>query len=310
MIDHAVSPAATQGIEAALRRGLVRGDAAAASALPVLRHLVAADGNEAFGEDILARVRSMLNDMAAQLLDAMIGDVDRRPHAPDEIAVLSRALLDDAGVLAHAHVAAIEWQLTCSLHDRLALDPVNTPLVQTQIAEGRAGALAFLGAQASWYQDHQRFTLPLSRLPVETLDAVLGILRQLVDGEQSLAQRVGEVEDALRAAHAATADRIELARQVASDADEVSAVSVQEAGVAVFLTALADRSGAARDEIVLSTLPQQKSRFMLRMLAAGVSPYCLQRQVQAIHRNTVLPDGLDGIDPQRAALVLAEGHRL
>lgn len=308
MIDQAVTPAAILDAEAALRRDLVRGDTAAASALPVLRHLAATDDTSAFSEEVIASVRGMLADLAAQLLDAMIGQADRRSHAPDEIAVLTRALLGDARVLGHVHAVAIEWQSTRSLLHRAALDPVCPPLVQEQMAAGNALARAFLDAQACWVGYRHRTVLPIADLPLETFEAVLGILRLLVDGEPTLAERVQAVEIELRGRRPIGHDRLQLAQQLAEQVGSSQLLSVESSGVAIFLTALALRSGATRDEMVMATLPDQKARFVLRLLAAGVSPSRLSRQLHLIHQDAQLPAGIEGMDARSALRVLSVGR--
>ncbi|MFD2136079.1 hypothetical protein ACFSLT_14630 [Novosphingobium resinovorum] len=272
MIDQAVHPANTQAAEAALRRDLVRGDAAAASALPMLRYLVAADQSAALSEEILARVRGILSDIAGQLLDALIGTADRRAHAPDEIAVLTRAFLDDAALLAHVHAVALEWQLTERLQERLALDPVASPFVRDRIASGDASAHGFLSAQARWSQGQRRMALSVAELPEAVLEAVLAILRALVGAEPALSERASAVEREVRSSHAAVSNRLIWAERMVADLDPAVALSISQCGVTLFLSALALASGQVRDATVMATLPDQQARLALTLLAAGRPP--------------------------------------
>ena len=307
MIDQAVHPADTQAAEAALRRDLVRGDSAAASALPVLRYLVAAEQSAALSEEILARVRGILSDIAGQLLDALIGSADRRAHAPEEIAVLTRAFLDEPALLAHVHAVALEWQLTERLQDRLGLDPVAPPLMQDLLASRDASARGFLAAQARWSQGQRRMALPLAELPQGVLEAVLAILRSLVGAEPTLSERALAVEEEVRRTHREASNRLTCADRVVADLSLESSLSISQAGVALFLTALARRSGEPRDAVTMATLPAQQVRLALCLLAAQAPAEVAEGQVRAIHGVTSLPAGLAKIDAWRAASILSNG---
>ncbi|AOR75864.1 hypothetical protein QUC32_16315 [Novosphingobium resinovorum] len=307
MIDQAAHPADTQAVEAALRRDLVRGDAAAASALPVLRYLVAAEQNAALSEEILARVKGILADIAGQLLDALIGSADRRAHAPEEIAVLTRAFLDEPVLLAHIHAAALEWQLTERLQERIGLDPVASPLIRERAGCGDALARGFLAAQANWSQGQRRMALPLAELPDAVLEAVLAILRALVGAEPALSERASAVEAEARRHHAAHANRLQWAERLVADLDTETALSISHAGVALFLTALSLRSGEPRDVAATATQPGQQARLALSLLAAQLPSGLAEEQVLAIHAGANLPNGLSGIDAWRAASILSNG---
>ncbi|MFN9634573.1 MAG: hypothetical protein ACK554_14235, partial [Erythrobacteraceae bacterium] len=60
-------------VEAILREELARESRALGSVVPVLRHLLASDGQRMVSDAILARVRGMLSDLAAQLIAAAAG---------------------------------------------------------------------------------------------------------------------------------------------------------------------------------------------------------------------------------------------
>lgn len=294
-------------MEAALRRDLVRGDAAAASALPVLRYLVAADQHAAFSEEILARVRGILANIAGQLLDALIGSADRRAHAPEEIAVLTRAFLDEPVLLAHVHAVSLEWQLTERLQERIGLDPVAAPLVQDRAIVGDEAARGFLAAQARWCNAQRRMALPLAELPDAVLEAVLAILRTLVGAEPTLSERARAVETEARRDHAAASSRLAWAGRLAADLPPEATLSIAQAGVALFLTALSLRSGEARDVAVMATQPGQQARLALSLLATQLPAALAEEQVAAIHSTADIPLGLSGIDAWRAASILSNG---
>ena len=57
-----------ESVEQVLRDELVRGDAVIASARPVLRHLLASEDSALFSDEMIARVRGMVLDVAQQLL--------------------------------------------------------------------------------------------------------------------------------------------------------------------------------------------------------------------------------------------------
>lgn len=307
MIDQAVPSADAQAAEAALRRDLARGDAAATSALPVLRYLVAAEEPALLSEEVLARVRGMLADVAAQLLDALIGKADRRAHAPDEIAVLTRAFLEDPVLLTHVHALALEWQLAERLHERLALDPVVSPLLEAGLAAGDVDARAFVAAQARWSQAQRRLALPLAELPGDVLEAVLGILRALVGAEPALSERALAVETEVRGAHAVGANRLALAARLVGKSEGEGSLTIANAGVALFLSALGLRAGLSREAAILATQPGQKARLALALLAAGASQARLDEQMLALHPASALPQGLAALDGRRAAAILSGG---
>ncbi|PNU06216.1 hypothetical protein [Novosphingobium guangzhouense] len=309
MIDQAALPADLQGAEAAIRRDLARSGAAAASTLPVLRYLVAAEPDNSFAEEVLARVKGILRDVAAQVLDALIGSIDRRAHAHEEVAVLSRAFLDDTIVLAHAHAVALEWQLTERLSTHLGLDPVVSPFVRARVAAGDALMREFLTAQARWVDRQRRMALPLVEVPAPVLDAVLAIVRALVEAEPALSNRVAAVEAEVRLRHDEISNRLMVAeRVVADDAFEATA-PVSACGVTLFLTAFAARSGQPRDGLVAAMQPGQQTRLALLLLAAGTPAALVDAQIREIHGRTGMPAVLAGIDAMRAAAILAQPGR-
>src|SRR3546814_4629440 len=71
-MNRAVMKAAPQGndVEAVMRQELALGDRALASVAPVLGHLLATPGQSLVSDDLVARMRGMLADIARQLLAA------------------------------------------------------------------------------------------------------------------------------------------------------------------------------------------------------------------------------------------------
>ena len=311
MIDQAVPPASTDGVETALREELARGDAMAGTVAPILHHLIAAGDVSVFSEEILARIRAMLADLAAELLDALIGADGRRAHSPGEVEVVGRALLDNPDLLTHLHGLALEWQLTERLQGRLALDPVVAPLLQGLIAsaDGEISALAraFFAVQARWCQSQRQMKLPLRELPADLLNIALYTLRTLAGVEPALAERATVVEGEIRRSYDEEATRLGLAaRLVVGLGNEAqAALSVAHGGVALFLTALALGSGQERDAAVLSTHEAQLARLALALRAAGLGPSAVEEQFLALHPEIMLPDGFERLASDRAAAILS-----
>ncbi|MCT2399512.1 hypothetical protein [Novosphingobium mangrovi (ex Huang et al. 2023)] len=318
MIDRTVHPASGDNVEAVLREELARGDAMAETVLPILRHLIAAEDSSVFSEEILARVRGMLADLAGGMLDAMANAAgpDEAFARDDGIAEqLTRAFMDNPALISHLHALALEWQLTERMQARLALDPVVSPMLQELISspdEGTQGlAMTFLAAQARWCQTQRRMTLPFRDLPGDLLHGVLASLRSLGEQRPDLAERTGRAETAIREAYDEGASRLGLAwRLVMTLGDgNRSALSLTHGGVALFLTALALGSGQARDVVVLSTHEAQLARLALALRTAGLEPSGIEEQFLALHPDVTLPEGFDRLGTDSAASILASGHQ-
>ena len=194
-----------ENVEIGLRDELLHGDALIGTIAPILRHLLANDEHSVFSDEIIARVRGMLGDIARQLLNELAvaaGSPDDRDHAPERIAQMVESLVGHAGFLAHIHALALEWQLTERMQARLALDPVLAPLLQALIASIDAGvassAMALLAAQARFATSQRRMQLPLGELPGDLVHTALLVLRgQAGDDADSQAAAV-QAEQALR----------------------------------------------------------------------------------------------------------------
>lgn len=307
MIDQAVPPADTETVVAALRDDLARGDAVAGTVAPILRHLVAAGDVSVFSEEILARVRAMLADLAIALLDALVGTESRRVHSAGEVEVVGRALLDNPALLTHLHSLALEWQLTERMQARLALDPVMSPLLQGLLPNDQGLAAAFVGAQARWCQAQRQMKLALRELPAELLNVALYTLRMLAGAEPELAERATVAETEIRASYDEASSRMGLAaRLVAGLGDGAwTALVLARAGVPLFLTAIAQGSGQNRDAVVLSTHEAQIARLALALRAAGLEPWLVEEQILALHSDMLLPEGFERIGSEQAATILS-----
>jgi len=302
-----------RSIEDSLRAELARGDAVASTIAPILRHLLANDDSSMFSDGILARVRGCLEHLAIQMLDAL-GKVGGSQHLPHELDTLCAALLDDGALLAHLHAAAIEWQLTERLEERLALDPVVPPLVQALVAspdsETQSLAMKLLAAQARWCQSQRRMQLPLYELPGELLHVVLLTMRSHAQDCDVPDERAALAEAQIRSGFDEGASRLGLAaRLVLGMANgAVAALSIAHAGVTLFLSALAMGSEQERDAVTLTTYEGQLARLALALRVAGLKPAAIEQQFLALQPDTALPESFDRLSVDAAAAILASGR--
>lgn len=314
MSEYTAMPTAAPGLDDVLRRELAVGDAQIASIGPILRHLLANEEHSVFGDDVIARVRAMLTNIAAQLLDALEvarGNGEERNHAPARIAALAEDIGRHAGFLSHVHALALEWQLTERLQDRLALDPVLSPLLQALIASTDAAissaSISLLAQQARFAQCQRRMQLPIPELPGDLFHAAVVALRNHAGPTDEDQAAAAAAEQAIRATYDESRSRLGLiARLVAGMGGGASAaLSVTHAGVGIFVTALALASGQDRDMAVLATNEAQVARLALALRASGLRPEAIEEQFVSLHPEISLPDGFDQLGADRAAALLA-----
>ena len=310
-----LSAMADAPVEDQLRVELVHGDAMIGTIGPILRHLLTNDDHSVFGDEIIARVRGAMADLARQLLDeaARAGDAAAAPiEDADRVAALVEAFVDQPGLLGHVHALALEWQLTERLQARLALDPVLSPLLQALVAspsgETSSQAMSMLAAQARFTQAQRRMQLPLAELPGDLLHGVLLALRAIhPDDAATIA-----AESAIRARYDEARSRLGLVARIVTGmgGGASAALAVSHAGVAIFLSALALASGQSRDLTVLSTNEGQVARLALALRAAGLKPGAVEEQFGSLHPDVILPEGFDGLGADRAAAMLARAGGL
>lgn len=318
MVDTLANTAFVDSVETVLRDELAHGDAMLGSIGPILRHLLANDDHSIFGDEIIARVRGMLADIARQLLDELAqarNDAALAPvhedHDDIHVATLLRGLIDVPGFMAHTHALALEWQLTERLQNRHGLDPVLTPLLQALIASSDAGtaaiAMNLLAAQARFVQSQRRMQLPLCELPADLLHGAVNAMRAFAGGHPQTAGQSAKAEQAVRQRYDESRSRLGLIARLVTGmgGGAVAALSVTHAGAAIFSSALAIAAGQDRDLAVLSTNESQMARLALALRAAGVKPHGVEEQFIALHPDVTLPDGFERIGPDRAAAILA-----
>lgn len=317
MTDGSAQISAARGVEAILLGDLASGDAVLATVTPIMRHLLDGGGGTIFGDAVIAGVRGMAADLARQLLDAAAsfeGQIERREHAASSIAELVAALTISPALIGHLHALALEWKLAQSLQARLSLDPVLSPLVQSEMAspdaERAALAMRFLAAQARFCQDQRRMQLPLTELPGDLLHGALLALRNVpLPGGEADAQKA---EALIRISYHESRTRLGLAsRFVVGMADNgLSALSVSNAGSALFLTALSLASSQDRDLVSLMADESQLARLALSLRACGLKQPAVEEQFLTLHPDISLPEGFDRISADQAAALLARSAQL
>ena len=314
MISTVSSPAGAESIESALRIGLASSDAAVESIVPILRHVLTSEDSSLFGDEIVARVRGMLADLAEQLLDRYQEPEDGAADQTAHVGVMSDALLESPALLNHLHALALEWQLTQRLEARFGVDPVLTPLLQALIASNKADtaslAMHLLAAQARHGQAQRRMSLPLLELPAELLHTALTALRSAGDklGQEAAAQ-VDEIQSRVRRDYNEASTRLGLASRLVSSlgTDARDALSIRHAGTTIFHSALAIGAGIDRDLAVLATHESQAARLALALRASGLKAAAVLEQCLALHPDFSFPDTLEGVSADRAAALLAAG---
>lgn len=306
----------TGGIASAMRSELKRGDRVLGARGVVLRHIIGCEDRAMFSDAIVARVRGLANDIAAQLavkLADAAGEKDPDQWVEHLSEPLAGALIDEPLLLEHLHSVAMEWQLTESLERRAGMDPALSPLLQALISadDPNASSLAMdlLTGQAAFVRHMQRMTLPMTELPADVLFAVLNTLRGVVAGDLSFEQHARTAEHKIRTAYDESTTRIAVANRLvrALGAGAFAALSVSHAGVAVFLSALAATTGETRDDIASSTGESQLARLALSLRAAGLGDKEIEREFFAIHPDITLPDNFAALRGNDAQALLTGG---
>lgn len=305
-------------IETLLQDDLFHADQARVHMGPILRHLLRNDDSSIFSDEVIARVRGMLADIARQLVQALgeaAGHSDAAAWAREAGPGLVEMLAGNQALLDHLHMLAVEWQLAEKLQGRLGIDPVLTPLLQDIIASHdhdlAARGMNLLAAQARFGQAIRRMQIPLVELPGDLHHIALITMQAYVTEDPSGIAAADLAEATLRKARANAASRIDLLAYAisAAGARASATLSLQNSGVALFLTALGIGAGLTRETAVMCTTESQMPRLALSLAAAGLGREGLFETFSALHPDIALPEGLDQLHPDRAAALLA-GSRL
>lgn len=313
MIESAAPPSDEQA-DAVLRDALAQSDTLLQSAVPIMRHLLAAEHDAAFADEIVARVRGGVTDIARQLL-AAAGDGGPDARAVEDEAALGDlvdALVQLPGVIGHLHALALEWQLAERLRSRHALDPALPPLLEALIAseDGTTAALAMnlLAAQARFAQTQRRMQLPLHELPADLLHGALVALRTFAEADGKAQGVAAEAaETAIREDYDESRTRLGLTARLVTGmgGGAVAALSLTHAGVAIFASALAIASGEDRDAVLISTADRHAARFGLALRAAGLKHSAIEEQMLILRPAAPVAVDWDRLSGDRAAAILA-----
>ena len=314
MTDNSAQTISVEAVATVLRDELAHGDALIGTISPILRHLLTNDEHSVFGDEIIARVRGMMSDVARQLLDQLTlaaGNDDERDHAPARIHALVAGLVAHSGFLGHVHALALEWQLSERLQARLSLDPVLSPLLQALIASSDASvasnSVALLASQARFVQNQRRMQLPLGELPGDLLHTAVLAMRGQAGLDQAGQDLATAAEQAIRQGYDEGRTRLGLMARLITGmgGGATAALSVSHAGVAMFLSALGLASGQDRDMAVLATNEGQLARLALALRAAGLKPQTIEEQFVSLHPDVALPPGFEQLGADYAAALLA-----
>jgi hypothetical protein len=311
MNDAAMTEPGADPLERALHEELMRGDAVIGASRPILRHLLANEDYTLFSEEMVAHVRGMIFDLAWQLLSGWAeaaGLADKTSFIEVRQESLAQLLFHDHPLIGHAHALATEGQLAERLQRESGIDAVLSPLVQDLAASADPAvadlAMALLAAQARFLQAQRRMELPLAELPGDLFHRALVQLRTfLADGEPA----AEDPERHLRGGYEEGGGRLGLLARLVARAlpDTGRALALDQAGVAIFASALAMASGQDRELAVLSFAERQFSRLALGLRGAGLAQDAMAREFLLIHPDIALPEGFDSIPPARALELLA-----
>lgn len=298
-------------VEALMRQELGLGDQALASVAPVLAHLLTSAGHVLISEDIVARIRGMLSDLAEQLLraeTAALGKQAEKDPIEERLDRLAARLAESGIVLGYCYAVAVEGILTEELEQRAGIDQVLPPLMQELIAsddEATADlAMAAMAAQARFVQTQRRMGLPLPEVPAELFHELVKLWSQFARDVDPATR--SQVEALLRASHDESASRHGLLTRLVSrlNAGARAAMAVEHGGFALFVTALASLARQPRELAVLSCHPRQQARLALGLRAAGLKLEEIAQQLLLLQPESCLPEGFAEIGTDQARALL------
>ena len=296
-----------------LRCALARGDRTLSKIEPILGHLLSTPDHSLFSDEIIARLRGMLNDLAWQILRVQAeatGQSGREAFAERHGEALAAHFQTRGALLSHCHALAVEWQLTERLETQNGLDPVLSPVLQALIAHPdpsmASAAMSALAAQARFAQAQRRMELPLAELPADLFHETL-LAWRAYNGERA-SDALTRAESKLRSGHDESAGRLALFARLIAGAgkDGLDALIPDQAGAGLFFTALAARSGQERVFAILSSNARQIARLALGLRAAGLDAGQIDEVLLRLHPQAAPIPELDRISGEDARRMLAE----
>jgi hypothetical protein len=276
---------------------LAQADHRLASAESVLVQMVRLGPCRLLDDETVARVRALVGDLAAQLA-AGCEDPDLNGRQSEQLCGMLREMLaGHRAILMHAHALAVEWRLTSALATRGAIDPLLPPLVRHALyrqvenddlaAHAQAQAQALIAVQTSLGEALRRMQLPLAELPGDLLHLACAI-RDAARAELGLPDLHALRREGAGADHQPgqgnVQGRLALLRQIVAGLGDHSGLALQidQAGVPLFLSALALASGAPRELVTLATAEDDPARLALLLRMAGLSADEAAAQLLAI----------------------------
>ena len=311
MSEQSQSGPSAETVEEILRGELAHGDVMLATAPPILRHMLANGDHALFSDEVIAKVRGSMMHLARQMLFAVAdkaGIADRGAFAAERQDAIAHAMLNDTDFLAYAHALTLEAQIAERLEVRSGIDPVLSPLLQELAASSEqhtaAAAMQALAAQARFMQHTRRMELPLGELPESLFDSALRMLGEQASDMAHAAASAGQTMTEARSAGQPRVRKLEkLVSGMGSKAKR--ALEIDNAGVSMFVTALAMASDQPRETAILSLGENQCARLALALRAAGLGQGAVEEQFLYLHPDIALPEGFDKLRADRAAALLA-----
>lgn len=312
-METCVPDAAERDRAAELRTALAGGNAVLARVTPILEHLLSTPDHSLFSDELVARIRGMCNDLAWQILRAQAeatGEAGREAFADKHGEALAQHFFTSPRILSHCHALALEWQLATRMEAQYGLDPVLSPMLQSLIASQDSGqasaAMGALAAQARFAQSQRRMELPLAELPGDLFHELLLGWRSFYAERRSDAMIRAEAK--LRNAYDESSARLALLARLVAGLGEAAAraLDIEEAGVALFVSALAAKSSQSRNLAILSTNEKQVARLALALRGCGLSAAEANSQILRLHPQCEPQAGLDALTPAEAKQWLAE----
>jgi len=299
-----VGPRASYPAEPAvhpLRAALAESERLLAASAPALAHLLSIPDRSLVSEAVVAQVSGMLADLAQRLATVAAGDGDRE----DAVVETIRERLGQLEALrAHCLALALEWRLALQIEHEAGLDPVMSPLLQELVSlEGMDSlAMAALAAQARFAQAQRRMQLQPEELPAEIFHDLLGILAEVGGSHAPRAVAI------LRNLYDEATTRLALFARLALAPHDGRPrnLAVDDAGVALWLSALSMASGEDRGRTACAANDPTLGRLLLTLRAAGLTAADAERQALRLHPDAELPGGLEAIGTREAAHWLAK----
>ncbi|KEO91511.1 hypothetical protein EH31_02250 [Erythrobacter longus] len=297
-------------VDAFLRDEMARGNRALRSVAPVIGHMLDSEGPSLFGDAIVARLRGMINDIAAQFVGELPLNPENSEMLKALVDVVAQQLASDETVVDHLYSVALEGHLTAKLKQTASIDPVLSPLMQELIASDKPEiaeiAMSTMAAQSRFAQSQNRMEMPVGELPFEVFSRVLDLFEAapLGAGKHHIDAAIAK----LKRAYDEGAGRIGLLARLSSSmhGGAIAALDLSHAGLALFASAMASLTGQPREHAVFACHEAQIVRLALMLKAAGLSAHAIEGQLAVLGGTKPLPDGFAALSQSVAQDTLRE----